>query len=303
MLKLWCREYELQRDAHRAAREAFRREVRARRAADSTVPLRYNFPPHLHVPFPALATWIHQHISGLRQADFPVPMDLLALSLPLDAKALSYSSMWAYGAHFRTEISSSPAYVTFDSRIAHITKESLTKAIDVGVLKAIYHVRFGAMTAVLMKGEWYAKTHQGRSSIKKDRYGFWTVKATAKEDWDFVNPFAYPEHISQVFFMADKVDPDVKVVIRSDVRSVRIVGERELPYFGASGSEDGNLTPIVLPNVGGDTQADEAPPVGAIIREELVQDMDATIRAHAVQNDDPEEQFEDEFTEVYDNFV
>ena len=79
-------------------------------------------------------------------------MELVALSHPPDTKALSYASVWAYGAHFRIERDSSPAHVTFDSGIAHITKDGLDDAIDVGVLKAILHVKFGAMTAVLMKG-------------------------------------------------------------------------------------------------------------------------------------------------------
>ena len=53
--------------------------------------------------------------------------------------------------------------------------------------------------------------------------------------------------------MKDLRDPDLRVVIRSDVRHVRTVGERELPYFSASGSEDGNFTTPVLANASGYT--------------------------------------------------
>ena len=268
---------------------------------DPSVPFRFNFPAHLQGPFPALASWVQGNINILREAEFPLPMEVVALSLPPDAKALSYTSMWAYGAHFRTEKESCPEYVTFDSGIAHITEEGLGKAIDVGILRSIYHVQFGAMTAVLMKGEWFEKNQHGRSTIKKDRYGFWTVKTSAREDSDFVNPFAYLENISQVFFMADRVDLNLQVVIRSDVRSVRIVGERDIPYFGASGSEDGMLTTPILSYGTGQSQVREAPPEGAIVREEAVQEMDATIRAQAVSIDDREDEFEEDFTEVYDH--
>ena len=111
-------------------------------------------------------------MNSLRDSDFPVPMEVIALSLPPDSKALSYGAMWAYGAHFRTDQYTFPAYVTYDSGIAHITEEGLTEAIDVGVLKSILHVNFGAMSTVTMKGGWYEKKDQGRTTIKKDMFGF-----------------------------------------------------------------------------------------------------------------------------------
>ena len=147
-----------------------------------------------------MSSWIRDHVSTLREAEFPVPMEVIALSLPPESKALSYGAMWAYGAHFRTDKLGSSAYVTFNSGIAHITKESLADAIDVGILKSILHVNFGVMSAVMMKGEWYEKKDHGRAAVKKDRYGFWTVKSSAREDADMVNPFAYPEHIREVYF-------------------------------------------------------------------------------------------------------
>ena len=79
--------------------------------------------------------------------------------------------------------------------------------------------------------------------------------------------------------MSDNQDTDVKVVLRSDVRSVRIAGERELPYFGASGSKDGNLSTRNLRNTDGYTQAEDADEGGAIVCEEAVHELDATIQA------------------------
>ncbi|KAG0574025.1 hypothetical protein KC19_VG228500 [Ceratodon purpureus] len=209
--------------------------------------------------------------------------------------------MWAYGAYYRIDRNSALAYVTFDSGIAHITKEGLGDAIDVGVLKAIYYVQFGTMTAVVMKGEWFEKKNEGRSTIKKDRYGFWTVKSTSKEDLDFENPFAYPEHVSQVFFISDQRDPETKVVIRSDVRSDRVVGERELPYFGASGTDGGGLSTPGMHNFGGHIEADDAVKESAVVREEAVHDLDATIRAQAYVINSEHEESEDDVTPTYDN--
>ena len=278
-----CREYNAQKSARQAARESFRAEQRRQNRNDSTTPQRFVFPPNLQGPIPPMSTWIRNHIQSLRLAEFPIPMEVLALSQPPDSVAMSYASMWAYGAHSRTDRFSCPTYVTYDSGIAHITEEGLEESIDVGVLKSILHVNFGTMSAVLMKGEWYEKKDQGRTVIKKDRYGFWTVKPSAKEDPDLVNPFAYPEHISQVFFMTDLRDPDCLVVIKNDVRTVRVVGERELPYFGASGSEEGTLVTPTLPNLNGHTEAQGMGPNYDVVREGTVQALDATIRVQ-VQN-------------------
>ena len=63
------------------------------------------------------------------------------------------------------------------------------------------------------------------------------MKPSAKEDADMTNPFAYPEHINQVFFMKDLRDADCAIVVKIDIRSVRVMGERKDVYFGASGTE------------------------------------------------------------------
>ena len=289
----WYREYTAQKYAWKDAREIFRAEFRSRQRGAHVNPTRFEFPTHLQGPFPVMSTWIKDHVSTLREAEFPIPMEVVALSLPPDTRALSYNAMWAYGAHFRTDRHGDTAYVTFDSGIAHITEDGLADAIDVGILKSILYVKFGTMTAVVMKGEWYEKKDHGRTTIKKDRYGFWTVKSSARGDPNMQNPFAYPEHINQVYFMTDHRDPDALVVIKNDIRSVRVVGERDSLYFGASGSEDGNLLTTALPSVYGDSQPADAMPQFDFVRAETVNALDASIRVQA----DHEELADDELSE------
>ncbi|KAG0594888.1 hypothetical protein M758_UG119500 [Ceratodon purpureus] len=101
--------------------------------------------------------------------------------------------------------------------------------------------------------------------------------------------------------MSDHQDRDVKVVIRSDVRSVRIMGEQEMPYFGASGSEDGNLTTLDFQNGVGHTQADDADSEGAVVREEAVHELDATIRAQADLIGSEDDQSDDDMAGIHEN--
>ena len=154
--------------------------------------------------------------------------------------------MWAYGAHFCSDVEEGTGHVTCDSGIAHITDESLEDVIDVGILKSILLVSFGSMNVVLMEGKWFKKIDQGRALIRKDRYGFWTIQSGSFEDRVTNNPYALPEKISQVYFMADSRDPNIRVVLRNDIRSTQTIGEREFPYFGAPGSEDGLMSTPAL---------------------------------------------------------
>lgn len=106
--------------------------MRARHRGVPSNLLRFDFPAHLIGPFPPMSSWILDHVSTLREAEFPVPMEVIALSLPPDSRALSYAAMWAYGAHFHTDRLGSSAYVTFDSGIAHITEDGLGKQLMSG---------------------------------------------------------------------------------------------------------------------------------------------------------------------------
>ena len=85
-----------------------------------------------------------------------------------------------------------------------------------------------------MEGSWIRSIDQGRRVVKKDPYGFWTIKYSSREFREKDNPFVYPATVSQVFFLGDSVDPSWKVVLRHDPRSKRIQGEQEVNIFGAA---------------------------------------------------------------------
>ena len=151
--------------------------------------------------------------------------------------------MWAYGAHFRCDDEEGgPSHVTFDSGISHRSEENVGSAIVVGILRSILLVHFGSMTTVLMEGSWVAKRRQGRANIKRDRYGFWIVGYYNREEADVHNPYVFPEKVSQVFFMNDTRDSNLKVVLRHEPRGVRVTEDRDVSRFDASGTTDGSLS-------------------------------------------------------------
>ena len=77
---------------------------------------------------------------------------------------------------------------------------------------------------------------EGRSTIKKDRHGFWTCKLNEKEDFCLQNPYVYPRLVSQVCFMSEKLNQSWKVVLSHEPWSKRIVGEKAQHVFDACGA-------------------------------------------------------------------
>ena len=166
---------------------------------------------------------------------FPIDPMLDALHCPPSSHALAYDAMWAYGSHYRCcPDEGGPTHVAYDCGIAALTPESVTTTIDVGILKNIILVCYGTLKCVLMEGDWIPPMHEGRRAVKKDTYGFWTVRFRARYGASH-NPYVFPVSVSQIFFMPDAVDNDWKVVPRAEARSKRVVGDRDVLEFGAPG--------------------------------------------------------------------
>ena len=223
-----CSEWQAQRQVFKDARARYRSTLRGRAGP---------FPPHLVDPFPKFGTWLNNHVRMLRDEGFPISTELESLHCLPSEFVTSYQAMWAYGAHYVCTSECGPGYVSFDSGIAAIPPDSEDRTIDVGILRDIIRVSYGDVNCALMQGSWIKSRDQGRSVIRKDRYGFWTVLYNVR-DSENSNPFVYPASVSQVFFMEDSLLPDWRVVLKHDVRSRRVVGDTDVVEFGASGSGD-----------------------------------------------------------------
>ena len=231
------REWEIQREDHRIERQRFREGARGAWIHDGRQGnFRYVYPDNLYYNFPEFPTWLNQHVRNLKDEGFPLEPMLDALHCPPSTHALSYDSMWAYGSKYRCcPDEEGPTHVAFDCGIATSTPDSVTTAVDVGILKSILLISYGTLKCVVMKGKWIPPMYEGRRSVKKDKYGFWTVRYRARYGPN-QNPYVFPLSVSQVFFMPDAVDAEWKVVLRADARSRRIVGDREVIDFGAPGT-------------------------------------------------------------------
>lgn len=193
------------------------------------------YPDELSAPYPQFARWLYSHVRELKEEGFPVSTELECLSCMPSEHVMSYKAMWAYGAHFVSSKETSAGYVTFDSGIAFIPPDDSASSIDVGIIRDIILVNYGDVSCVLLEGSWIKSRDQGRSVIKRDQYGFWTVLYNAR-DAPNENPYVYPAAISQVFFMEDPRNPEWRVVIKHEPRTRRIIGDREVTQFSAAGT-------------------------------------------------------------------
>lgn len=278
--------------ARESERDAFRVLWRGRHSGDT----RYVYPTELQ-SLPPFAQWLHAHVRRLRNEKFPVCRDLVRLSSPPSNIATSWNYMYAYGALYRCVggVSDVPAHVTFDCGIARMISDT-DGGIDVGILRQILMVDYTVLKPVLMKASWVSHVVEGRSAIKRDRHGFWTCRLGRKEDPAIKNPYVYPSHVSQVFFMGDQRNPEWKVVLAHEPRSKRIVGEKEQQIFGASGAPihaEGMIPRAAIPR---SRAATEAALPDLKVPYDQVEAINADIRAEqqvdAIYDDD---QYEDEF--------
>ena len=191
------------------------------------------YPEHLASNFPTFRSWLNRHVRMLQSEGFPVCSELAELRCTPSHIALSFQSMWAFGGHYRCNPESRDSHVTFDSGLASVAADNST--VDVGILKDILLISYGKLNCVVMQGEWIKSNDQGRASVRKDRLGFWSVKFNARERNSRVNPFIFPENISQVYFMDDGVQEGWKTVLHHEPRSRRVTQEKETPEFERAG--------------------------------------------------------------------
>ena len=186
-------------------RQTFANAHRRHRAAQ------IQYPQELADPFPRFAVWLNAHVRSLKEAEFPISAELEAMHCPPSQYALAFNAMWAYGCHFSCNNETGPTSVAFDSGIAAIPPSALCTEIDVGILRNILLVTYGAVTCVLMEGSWIKTRDQGRRVVRKDPYGFWLVQYHCRELPEKHNPYVFPRCISQVFFVTDSADPTWRV--------------------------------------------------------------------------------------------
>ena len=206
--------------------------------------------------------------------------------------------MHAYGSLFRCQAGDTlPSHVTFDAGIARKLSEQELGSVDIGILKDILMVDYGAFKPVVMKVAWVKQRDQGRSTIKKDRHGFWMAKLDCMDFGENHNQYVFPEHVSQVFFMDDQRDPTWKVVLSHEPRSKRETGEHDHTMFVGTGQRvdsDGIIPRRLRAEVFQNSNADLQTPVAEVPLPavDILEALQIPAQDDAVYDDD---QYEDDY--------
>ena len=180
-------------------RSAFRLAWRSRHNRS----IRYRYPSKL-LSMQPFVEWLYNHIRKMRAEGFSLPRNLVQLSYPPSTFATSWWSMYVREVLFRCSQSEGGpvSHTTFDYGVTLKNSESGNN-IDVKILKQILMVDYGKLKPVFMEALWVKRVSQGQNNIKKDQYGFWTCKLQECEDPTLRNPYIFPSHNAQVFFMND----------------------------------------------------------------------------------------------------
>jgi hypothetical protein len=82
----------------------------------------FNYPEDLRRPLPKSSVWLWNHVRQLanENPEYPLSLELWALSSPPAQQVTSYRSMWAYSSHYRCSGENDTKHVSYDSGIAGI---------------------------------------------------------------------------------------------------------------------------------------------------------------------------------------
>ena len=164
-------------------------------------------------PLPRFSDWLKDRVQEMIDSGREVDLDLALMSTPSSEQAMEYSSMWAYGNHYRClPDDESITNETFDSGIFVMSPLGCrasaqdTNVVDVdlpyvGILKQIIQVSYNTVPRTVMKCSWIRPNLAGNSSIRQDEYGFWLAKYAVRQDETRDNPFVFPYSVSQVRFI------------------------------------------------------------------------------------------------------
>lgn len=156
------------------------------------------------------------------------------------------SAMWSKGRHFRIAQVDEKRAATFDCGItSQFTQEFRSSRHDQNMVQAVvpyygkveeiltvtYHSCM-KMEVVLFKCLWFKTNLAGvNATVIEDECGFTrlktTLNSTIRQDWITSDPFAFPHHVEQCFFIPYPLDPNEwSVVIPYTPRTRSIVQEK-----------------------------------------------------------------------------
>jgi len=139
---------------------------------------------------------------GRRRGHIHISLVTLAtLSSPL---IKHYTSMYAYGQHFRVDDEAGRSHVSFDSGVACLAIQTCKSSRAnrnpveatlryVGIVKDILEVEYGHLKYNVLRCSSIRPNLQGLPCIKVDEDGFWSVKFHTRQSLA-MEPYVLPSH-------------------------------------------------------------------------------------------------------------
>lgn len=241
-------------------RENFQREARLQNNR------RIVYPPHLAVALDTepFCNWFGKALQKALSDGEEIENDIQVMALPPSSCAKSYRSMYAFGNHIRCA-SAEVTMKTIDCGVAAtFEQECRSSASDrnivvanleyIGKVEEILELDYGSFQVVVLYCNWVVANMVGRTSatMKRDPYGFTLVNFDRLIPFS-AQSFAFPLHIEQVFFADDINNPGWKVVLRKEVRGVRVESSKDaMPEIQClslgNDTEHAGLQPSTNPN-------------------------------------------------------
>jgi hypothetical protein len=181
---------------------------------------------------PVFPEWLNGEVEQA-QATGSYVADMVKESSKLPSmEAMAFRSMKAHGMHIRVR-SAEEDKSTSDSSVTATYMQPARGTEDdanprfvpveyVGWVDEILELNYSGHCVIVLLCSWVkAKFGGPTGTVKRDDYGFTLAKVPQGHTLVGPESFAFPINVQQVFYSADEVDTNWKVVCRVDVRSRR----------------------------------------------------------------------------------
>ncbi|KAG0597359.1 hypothetical protein M758_UG331700 [Ceratodon purpureus] len=223
-----CSQYQTLVEERTAARQRWRARHPGRNGARAP-----NFPPELAELQP-FCDWLTSTVETEKAGGAEIDPILEAASkFPL-RKARKYRSLYAFGYRFRVR-SAELHLKTCDSGVAATfvrpcrfgirDRNPVMAALEyVGYVDEIVELEYGAFKQTVLVGSWVRANYRGsNATVKRDRWGFTIANFNRMLEFG-QDSFAFPSQVQQVFYVDCSEAVGWKIVIRTEPRGKRVVG-------------------------------------------------------------------------------
>jgi hypothetical protein len=157
-----------------------------------------------------------------------ISQTILDLTAGPSRKARFFAGMWSRGRHFRVASRDLTSKTTQDSYISANFDMGFDEQVEfIGQIESIIRLNYHSVKQTLIRGQWFRNNESATnasSTLVEDECGYNRVLATALMPSHLIQhePFVYPLDCNQVFLVDDHLHGNWKIVVDSEVRTIRV---------------------------------------------------------------------------------